>query len=112
VDPTTSELRDLMTAALEHEDRYTPDLDWLIRAGRRQVRRRRIVSVLAIAAAICVTGGATTVAFQAMARADVPATRSPAQVAVPPQERTGSRVTPVSARIGDWKQLVQASASR
>lgn len=112
MDPTTSELRELMTAALEHEDRYVPDLDRLIRAGRRQVRRRRIVSGVAIAAAICVAGGATTVAFQAMARADVPAAPSPDQVAMQPHQRTGSRVTPVSARIGDWKQLVHTSASR
>ncbi|TDW15523.1 hypothetical protein [Kribbella kalugense] len=59
----TNQLKDLMTEAVDAQAPYVPDLDTLMRTGRRQVRRRRLATAVATAAAVAVVAGATTVAF-------------------------------------------------
>ena len=56
-----SRLKDLMTEAADGLA-YTPDLDALLRTGRRQVRTRRLLTSVATVAAMSVITGATTVA--------------------------------------------------
>ncbi|MER7244422.1 hypothetical protein [Kribbella sp. NPDC000426] len=58
----TNHLKDLMTEAVDAQAPYVPDVDTLVRTGRRQVRRRRVVTAIATAATVAVIAGATTVA--------------------------------------------------
>lgn len=64
----TNQLKDLMTEAGDAQAPYMPDLDTLVRTGRRQVRRRRLATAVATAAAVAVVAGATTVAFNTINR--------------------------------------------
>jgi hypothetical protein len=57
----TERLKDLMTEAADDLAPYSPDLDRLLRDGRRQVRKRRRLASIATAATIVLVAGATTV---------------------------------------------------
>lgn len=92
----TNELKDLMTEATDREAPYVPNVDGLLRAGRREVRKRRILTSIATAAAVVVIAGATTVAVDAKERSSAPpaaptTTQVPrsAELAVPPGGSTG-----------------------
>jgi hypothetical protein len=92
----TSELKDLMTEATDREAPYVPNVDGLLRAGRREVRKRRILTSIATSAAVVVIAGATTVAVDARERSSAPpAAPAPtplptsAKLSVPPGGSTG-----------------------
>lgn len=68
----TNQLKDLMTEAVDTQPPYVPDLDALVRTGRRQVRRRRAAGVVATVAAASIVIGATTVAFDTINRSSEP----------------------------------------
>ncbi|WUJ74956.1 hypothetical protein OG809_17150 [Kribbella soli] len=58
----TNQLKDLMTEAVDAQAPYVPDVETLVRTGRKQVRRRRAATAIATAAAVAVIAGATTIA--------------------------------------------------
>ncbi|MEU4193581.1 hypothetical protein AB0E69_16900 [Kribbella sp. NPDC026611] len=104
----TNQLKELMTDALEHEAPYAPDLTALVSTGRRQVRRRRLVTATATAAAICVVAASTVVAFKTMDRADeAPVAPAPTTLpwglpSMPPGGSTGVCTTADGATASAW----------
>jgi hypothetical protein len=78
----TNELKDLMTEAVDAQAPYVPDVDMLVRTGRKQVRRRRVATAIATAAAVAVVAGATTIAVGTIDRSSeepVAPVRTPSQ---------------------------------
>ena len=73
----TNELKNLMTEAADNQGRYAPDVEALVRSGRRQVRRRRIVASVATVAAIGIVVGATTIAVNSVNRSSEPPVLTP-----------------------------------
>ncbi|TCC46041.1 hypothetical protein E0H75_30555 [Kribbella capetownensis] len=92
----TSELKDLMTEATDREAPYVPNVDGLLRAGRRDVRKRRIMASIAAAAAVVVIAGATTVAVDARERSSTP----PAAPATTQGQRPAKLVVPAGGSTG------------
>ncbi|MFD3405652.1 hypothetical protein ACFWUU_33510 [Kribbella sp. NPDC058693] len=68
----TNQLKDLMTEAVDAQAPYVPDVDTLLRTGRKQVRRRRLATVIATTAAVALVAGATTVAVGTINRSEDP----------------------------------------
>ncbi|MEV5963127.1 hypothetical protein AB0L70_15265 [Kribbella sp. NPDC051952] len=58
----TEQLKELMTDAADDLAPYSPDLDALLRDGRRQVRNRRLLTSISTAAAVLAITCATTFA--------------------------------------------------
>ncbi|MET9314617.1 hypothetical protein ABZX12_22625 [Kribbella sp. NPDC003505] len=101
----TTHLKELMTEAVDAQAPYVPDLDALVRTGRRQVRRRRTTGVLATIAAVAVVAGATTVAVDTINRSsDVPVAPSTTGPSVGPDGSTGLCTTADGTPVPAWNR--------
>jgi hypothetical protein len=107
----TTQLKDLMTEAVDAQAPYVADLDALMRTGRRQVRRRRTAGVVVMLAAIAVVVGGTAIAFDAMHRSSQPAVApTTPMMSVGPGGSTGKCTAadggPTHGWSFDWPVLV------
>ncbi|MET9269062.1 hypothetical protein [Kribbella sp. NPDC003557] len=101
----TTHLKELMTEAVDAQTAYVPDLDALVRTGRRQVRRRRTAGVLATIAAVAVVAGATTVAVDTIHRSsEVPVAPSTTGPSVGPDGSTGLCTTADGTPVPAWNR--------
>ena len=112
----TNQLKDLMTQAVDAQAPYVPDVDTLLQTGRRQVRRRRVATAIATAAAVAVVAGATTIAVDTINHSQDPIApvQTPARTPVlplpsaPPGGSTG-RCTAADGSPADgwlWPKVV------
>jgi hypothetical protein len=81
----TRELKDLMDRATDRPTPHIPDVDHLLAAGNRSVRKRQLMGALATAVAVAVVAGGTTLALNNSTQS------SPAPAASPPQEQYAVR---------------------
>ena len=107
----TNQLKDLMTEAADAQAPYVPDVDLLVRTGRKQVRRRRVTTAIATAAAVAVIAGATTIAVGTIDRSDnlpvapavTPTSHVPRpEISVPPGGSTGLCTTADGSASDGW----------
>jgi hypothetical protein len=106
----TNQLKDLMTEAADAQAPYVPDVDALVRTGRRQVRRRHVATATATAAAVAVIAGAATLAVGTINRSSedpvapvqTPAPTLPQLPSAPPGGSTGLCTTADGSASGGW----------
>lgn len=98
----TNQLKDLMSEAVDAQAPYTPDVDALLRDGRRRVRRRRTAGVAATLAAVAAASAVTTHTINRSTEEPVaPETTMPSVVH---GGSTGTCTTADGTRVDAWNR--------
>ncbi|GAA1617870.1 hypothetical protein GCM10009789_84810 [Kribbella sancticallisti] len=77
------QLKDLMDQASDRLDRFVPDIEDLLAASRRRVRRRRLASAVAVLAAVAIVATGTTVALDLTEAIEPPVSTEPTNPSAP-----------------------------
>ncbi|NIK54353.1 hypothetical protein [Kribbella shirazensis] len=98
----TNQLKDLMSAAVDEEAPYTPDVDALVRDGRRQVRRRRTAGVVATLAVVAAASVVTT--YTINRSPELPVTPETTMPSVVPGGSSGTCTTADGTGVPAWNR--------
>jgi hypothetical protein len=102
----TRQLKELMHEATDRPA-FAPDVDQLLATGRRQARKRRLVtSIVTVAAAAVLTGGITIAVTTTNKSAPVPAVSPPAPISLCETDKMAAPHPPTGTDPTKWSELV------